>query len=102
MVNAAGVAHSVVDPSQGLTFDLTTMAIDTAERGLGIAISREVQVFDSLESGRLVAPFRRDLLRGEGCYFLAKPALWKEPHVASFRHWLLEEARSAFPVAAGA
>jgi LysR family glycine cleavage system transcriptional activator len=92
-LETAGVAPTVVDPSQGLTFDLTTMAIDTAENGLGVAISREAQISDALESGRLVAPFRRDLLRGEGCYFLAKPALWNEPHVASFRAWLLEEAR---------
>jgi LysR family transcriptional regulator, glycine cleavage system transcriptional activator len=97
---AAGVEKSIVDPTQGLTFDLTTMAIDAAENGLGVAITREAQVSQVIESGRLVAPFRRDLMRGEGCYFLARPALWHEPHVASFRQWLLEEARRAFPAAA--
>ncbi len=99
-LKAAGVETSTVDPTQGLTFDLTTMAIDAAENGLGVAISREAQVSGVIESGRLVAPFRRDLLRGEGCYFLAKPANWNTPHVACFREWLLEEARRAFPAAA--
>lgn len=94
---AAGVAKSVVDPTQGLTFDLTTMAIDAAENGLGVAITREAQVSAVIESGRLVAPFRRDLLSGEGCYFLTRPALWHEPRVTAFRQWLLEEARRAFP-----
>jgi LysR family glycine cleavage system transcriptional activator len=98
-LEAAGVETSVVDPTQGLVFDLTTMAIDAAENGLGVAITREAQVSAVVESGRLVTPLRRDFLRGEGCYFLARPALWHKPHVASFRQWLLEEARRAFPTA---
>jgi LysR family transcriptional regulator, glycine cleavage system transcriptional activator len=101
-LEAAGVERSIVDPTQGLTFDLTTMAIDAAENGLGVAITREAQVSAVVEGGRLIAPFRRDFLRGEGCYFLARPALWNEPYVASFRQWLLEEARTAFPLAAEA
>jgi DNA-binding transcriptional LysR family regulator len=68
------------------------MAIDAAEAGLGIAITREAQVADVLKSGRLVAPFRRDLLRGEGCYLMATPENYDEPHLAAFRAWLLEEA----------
>lgn len=96
----AGVEKSDVDPSQGLTFDLTTMAIDAAENGLGVAISREAQVSAALASGRLAAPFRRDLMRGEGCYFLTRPAQWDEPHIAAFRQWLLGEARQAFPPSA--
>jgi LysR family glycine cleavage system transcriptional activator len=99
-LEAAGVEKSIVDPTQGLTFDLTTMAIDAAMNGLGIAITREAQVSAVIESGRLVAPFRRDLMRGEGCYFLTRPALWREPHVAAFRQWLLEEARRTFPAPA--
>jgi LysR family glycine cleavage system transcriptional activator len=98
-LEAAGVDKSIVDPTQGLTFDLTTMAIDAAENGLGVAITREAQVSAVIESGRLVAPFRRDLMRGEGFYFLARPTLWDEPRVAAFRQWLLEEARRAFPAA---
>ena len=94
---AAGVDKKLVDPTQGLIFDLTTMAIDAAENGLGVAITREAQVTPVLESGRLVVPFRRDLMRGEGCYFLARPGRWNEPHVASFRQWLLTEAKGAFP-----
>ncbi|MFN3746875.1 MAG: LysR substrate-binding domain-containing protein [Hyphomicrobiaceae bacterium] len=96
-LEAAGVPKSIVDPTQGLTFDLTTMAIDAAENALGIAITREAQVSAVLESGRLAAPLRRDLLRGEGCYFLAKPTLWSQHPVASFRQWLLDEAHRAFP-----
>lgn len=96
-LDAAGVAQSIVDPTQGLTFDLTTMAIDAAENGLGVAITREAQVSSALESGRLVVPFGRDLMRGEGCYFLTREPLWHEPHVAVFRQWLLEEARRASP-----
>lgn len=68
------------------------MAIDAAEAGLGVAITREAQVADTLKKGGLVAPFRRDLLQGEGCYFLTKPERRDEPQVAAIRSWLLEEA----------
>lgn len=91
-LKAAGVPESEVDPARGLVFDITTMAIDAAESGMGVAITREAQVQDALRSGRLVAPFRRDLLRGEGCYFLTLPRHRDEPHIAAFRDWLLNEA----------
>jgi DNA-binding transcriptional LysR family regulator len=87
------VSESVVNPSQGLTFDLTTMAIDAAEAGLGIAITREAQVADMLRKGKLVAPFRKDLLRGEGCYFRTRPERRDEAQISAFRAWLLDEAQ---------
>lgn len=92
-LKAAGA--SSVDPSRGLTFDLTAMAIDAAEAGLGVAITREAQVADALKCGELVAPFRRDLMRGEGCYFIARRELWNAPNITAFRAWLLEEAASS-------
>lgn len=89
---AAGISKDEVDPDQGQVFDLTTMAVDAAEAGMGIAMSREAQVRDSIEAGRLVAPFRRDLLRGEGCYFITRPNRSEDPPVRAFRDWLLAEA----------
>jgi LysR family glycine cleavage system transcriptional activator len=83
---------SEVDPAQGLIFELNTMAIDAAAAGLGVAISRGAQVGDALRKGTLVAPFQRDLLRGEGCYFVTLPELKNEPKVVAFRSWLLREA----------
>ncbi|HBC08493.1 MAG TPA: LysR family transcriptional regulator, partial [Rhodospirillaceae bacterium] len=91
-LTAAGVPASVLDPDQGQTFDLTTMALDAAEAGMGIAITREAQVRDALESGRLAAPFQRDLLRGEGCYFVSRQMRRDEAPVKAFRDWLLSEA----------
>ena len=76
------------------------MALDAAEAGLGIAITREAQVQDAIESGRLVAPFRRDLLRGEGCYILTAPSLRDTPAVRAFRDWILEEAGLQSPAKA--
>ena len=91
-LKAAGLTESEVDPTQGPTFDLTTMAIDAAEAGLGVAITREAQIADTVKKGSLVVPFRRDLLQGEGCYFLTRPERRDEPQVVAFRSWLLEEA----------
>jgi len=89
---ARWLAAAGVDPDQGQTFDLTTMALDAAEAGMGIAITREAQVRDALEAGRLAAPFRRDLLRGEGCYFVSREERRDDPPVTAFRDWLLAEA----------
>ena len=72
--------------------DSTTMAIHAAEAGLGVAITRETQIADTVKKGSLVVPFRRDLLQGEGCYFLTRPERRDEPQVVAFRSWLLEEA----------
>jgi LysR family glycine cleavage system transcriptional activator len=91
-LKAAGVSVSEVDPAQGLIFEINTMAIDAAAAGLGVAISRGAQVGDALRKGTLVAPFQRDLLRGEGCYFVTLPELKNEPKVVAFRNWLLREA----------
>lgn len=91
-LKAAGLDKSDVDPWQGTTFDLTTMALDAAETGIGVAITREAQVSDALNRGVLVAPFRRDLLRGEGCYFITRPERQDEPQIVAFRTWLMEEA----------
>jgi LysR family glycine cleavage system transcriptional activator len=91
---AAGVPQSEVDPDVGPVFEMTTLALDQAEAGLGVAISREAQVAELLESGRLAAPFRRDLLRGGGCYMLTLPERRDETPVRAFHAWLMEEAES--------
>jgi LysR family glycine cleavage system transcriptional activator len=93
-LKAAGLGEREIDPSRGLVFDLTTMALDAAEAGLGIAITRQAQVAAALEAGTLIAPFRRDLLSGEGCYLLTRPERADDPGVQAFRRWLMEEARA--------
>ena len=90
-LEAAGLSDGEVDPSRGPVFDLTTMALEAAESGLGVAITREAQVAGSLRDGKLVAPFRRDLLRGEGCYLLTRPERRDDPNIAAFRDWLMDE-----------
>jgi LysR family glycine cleavage system transcriptional activator len=89
---AAEVPPTEVDPDVGPVFEMTTLALDQAEAELGVAISREAQVIELLESGRLVAPFRRDLLRGGGCYLLTLPERQDYAPVRAFRDWLMAEA----------
>jgi LysR family glycine cleavage system transcriptional activator len=89
---AAKVPRTAVDPDIGPVFEMTTLALDQAEAGLGVAISREAQVIELLDSGRLVAPFRRDLLRGGGCYLLTLPERRDHAPVQAVRDWLMEEA----------
>ena len=90
---AAKVPRTEVDPDVGPVFEMTTLALDQAEACLGVAISREAQVVELLDTGRLVAPFRRDLLRGGGCYLLTLPDRRDHAPVCAFRDWLMEEAK---------
>jgi LysR family transcriptional regulator, glycine cleavage system transcriptional activator len=94
-LTAAGMDLLEVDPLRGPVFELNTMALDAAEAGQGVAITRQAHAADALRKGDLIAPFRRDLLPGEGFYLVMRPDMRNEPNVAAFREWILSEAKFA-------
>lgn len=92
-LNAAGVRDA--DPEKGMSFSHSSLMLQAAERGLGVALGRSPLVRDELERGTLVAPF--DLsLPGEFAYYVVYPPHTAEyPRIRAFRDWLLEEAATA-------
>jgi len=87
---AAGVEG--VDPSRGPVFTDSSMLIQAALSGLGVALARSVLVADELTAGRLVRPFPLSLSREFAYYFVCPEDTVGQPQIAEFRAWLLEEA----------
>ena len=89
---AAGVEP--IDASRGPQFDQTSMVIDAAVEGQGVALARRVLAARDLIAGRLVRPFDITLPAPYG-YFIAcpKPAA-DRAKIALFRDWLVAEAAS--------
>ena len=83
-----------VDPHRGTFFTDSSLLIQAAVAGQGIALARGVLAEDELAAGRLVRPF--DLkLPAEFAYYLVCPETTAErPKVVAFREWLFEESHS--------
>lgn len=83
-----------VDAGRGMRFSQTTLALDAAGRGQGVALAPASFVEDDLGTGRLVAPFGREraLVETAGLYLVVAPGR-PPPKVEAMREWLLEEAR---------
>ncbi|WP_372425049.1 LysR substrate-binding domain-containing protein [Salinarimonas chemoclinalis] len=82
-----------IDASRGLRFSQTTLALDAALGGQGVALAPEPFVASDLREGRLAAPFgpERVLASAAGLWVVAAPGRRTEP-VEAMRAWLVEEA----------
>jgi LysR family glycine cleavage system transcriptional activator len=81
--------------ADGPVFTQTSLAIDAAEQGLGVALVPRLLVEDSLSKGTLVLAVQPDceLDVGAGFYLLtAKPALPTSP-TAKVINWLINETK---------
>jgi LysR family glycine cleavage system transcriptional activator len=85
-LTAAGATG--VDPDRGPRFDHSLAAYKAAEEGLGIAIGRGMLLKESLEAGRLVAPFAVRLTTSHAYYFVCAAGSERVRKVALFRDWL--------------
>ena len=69
--------------------------------GQGVALIGDILAADDLAAGRLVRPFDPSLSTPLtfSYYLLSAEDSARQPKVAAFRDWLLEEARGARPEA---
>jgi LysR family glycine cleavage system transcriptional activator len=77
---------SGVDTRAGLRFPDSTLAVQAAIAGHGVAIVSLVLVADALDSGLLVAPFA-PVLRGGTYHFACAPELETRPGIMALRAW---------------
>lgn len=83
-----------VEPTRGPMFTDSSMVVQAAVAGQGVALGRRVLVDADLAAGRLVRPFGR-ALPSAFAYFVVCPESGAErPKVRAFREWLLAEARA--------
>jgi LysR family glycine cleavage system transcriptional activator len=93
-LEAAGVAGA---PARGTMFTDSSLLVQAAVAGQGVALGRSVLVRDELAAGRLVRAFPRLLARWPSprAYWVASPpGRARRPEVVAFRAWLQAEARA--------
>jgi len=84
---AAGVEG--IDPTRGPGYTDSSMVIQAAVEGQGVALGRSALAASDLASGRLVKPFEVTLPAGFAYYVVFPPAAIEQPKVKAFVDWLL-------------
>jgi LysR family glycine cleavage system transcriptional activator len=89
---AAGISD--FNETRGLHFSLTSLAIQAAIDGHGVALGDSTLVADDIAAGRLVQPFNVALKAPpQLAYFVISPQETADrPMVRAFREWVLSEA----------
>ncbi len=89
---AAGIRD--IDPLRGLHFTHTSLALQAAIDGQGVALSESTLCADDLASGRLVRPFDVSIRgpAGFGYYALSPQSGTPRPLVKAFLDWVIAEA----------
>jgi len=87
----AGV--SGIEVPRGPLFDDSSMVLQAAIEGHGVALARGVLAADDLAAGRLVKPFELSLPFHLAYFLVCPEATAERPKIRAFREWLLEEAR---------
>ncbi|HEY0832302.1 MAG TPA: transcriptional regulator GcvA [Azospirillum sp.] len=77
-----------VDLGRGLRFDTVNMALESAARGLGVAIGRLPLAEPDIAAGRLVPLFGPAVRCATGYWLVTSPPLLTRPEVAAFSAWI--------------
>ena len=88
---AAGIEGG--DPTRGPAFTDSSLVLQAAAEGQGVALGRGVLAAADLEAGRLVRPFDLSLEAKYAYYLVCPRATAESPKIASFRAWLLAETK---------
>jgi LysR family transcriptional regulator, glycine cleavage system transcriptional activator len=92
-LRAAGIDG--IDVRRGPGFSDSSMVIEAAAAGQGVALGHRWLAAADLESGRIVKPFGPSIPSRFAYYLVSPPALAERRRVRFFREWLLEEAAEA-------
>jgi LysR family transcriptional regulator, glycine cleavage system transcriptional activator len=90
--------HSLGFPppsNQGLMFDDSSLMLDAAAEGHGVALARDILVENDLKSGRLVRPLSAEVESPGGYFFVWRADGPRLPRTLALRDWLLVETRRA-------
>lgn len=92
-LKAAGVGD--IDAGRGPGFSDSSMVIEAAAAGQGVALGHRWLAAADLESGRIVMPFGPVVPSKFSYYIVSPPAVAEARRVRLFRDWLLGEAEGA-------
>lgn len=88
-----GVAEPMA-MSRALKFSQTSLALDAALAGQGVALASDPLVAEDLAAGRLCRPLEISMKSDMGFYIVAPRSPRNAGHVKRMRDWLLAESRS--------
>ncbi len=83
-----------VNVNQGPIFSHSSMVLQAAIHGQGIALGNSVLAKPEIESGRLVTPFNEVLVSKNAFYLVCREAQVDSPKIVAFRNWLLDTVRA--------
>ncbi len=81
-----------VDGARGPRFNQSSLVIEAAANGRGVALAKRTLAQADLDSGRLVAPFNIATAVDFAYYIVHPKAKGRLPQVKAFVAWLIEEA----------
>ena len=82
-----------INVNQGPIFSHSSMVLQAAIHGQGIALGHNILSKPELESGRLVIPFNQVLVSKNAYYLVCREAQVQSPKIVTFRTWLLEQVK---------
>jgi LysR family glycine cleavage system transcriptional activator len=80
-------------PAKNIRFNQTSLAIEAAMAGQGIALTPRFFVADDLAAGKLVFCFGVELRTDADFYVVAPRRVRSASHVTAVRDWLREQAK---------
>lgn len=83
-----------INVHQGPIFSHSSMVIQAAVHGQGIALVNNVMVQSELEAGRLICPFNEVLVSKNAFYLVCQDTQAELGKIAAFRNWILASAAS--------
>ncbi|MRG70659.1 transcriptional regulator GcvA [Alphaproteobacteria bacterium HT1-32] len=89
---AAGIGD--VELHFGTSFIDSSLALQAAMAGQGVALGRMALVADDLAAGRLVRPFQISLPSNFAYYIVCSVHTGESPKIKAFSDWLKDEARN--------
>ena len=89
-LKAAGVCHK--EGERGLKVNQSSLVIEAAVAGKGVALAKAALALADLEAARLVIPFDLTTPTDFAYYIVHPPSKSSSPAVNAFKHWLTEEA----------
>lgn len=82
-----------INVNQGPIFSHSSMVLQAAIHGQGVALGHNILAKPEIESGRLITPFNQVLLSKKSYYLVCREAQIDSAKINTFRNWLLEEVR---------
>ena len=80
------------DLSKGTVFNQTSLALDAAVSGQGVALGRSALAATDLIAGRLIMPFGPILPVNDAYYIVSSKQTANRPKIKAFRDWMISEA----------